>query len=567
MKKKVSIILSLLMIISVITTFSMNNVCAVSTSVLDKFTKQKVDALITAPENTVELSINSTDGLKQTIKEANNNASSSKVYKLKVSNVNYNGKINLPSYTAMICDASAPSTFSKISLDEYSLLSLYNSKADTPTISSDHVSVIGGICDGDLKVDGSNVSAIGLTLSKGNVIKVTGGKVDRISYNTITNGDGQGIKVYESATVTSVDHNTVNGATQRGILVDGVCKEVSYNKISDVKWDGIGVYHGGNGGDIHHNTLKNIGGLHNGVKELNIGDYGIQIDATCDKVTSCKSIHHNTISHVTYSGISVFSGEKYKKKSKVTGSIYNNTISYVGTFNSKYAQNGCGIYLDTYAVVNGSIHHNTVKKARKNSIYMYNHSYLGGSIHHNTVDSLSQKDFDGIKILDCTIKGSIYSNTVKNIPRFGIVVQGESQVQKIYNNTVTKCGSYGLGVLQNTIKVTIDNNKLSGNKSNSIYTPGKLVKPTIRLSSVKNMKSKKAVLKFKKASSHSKVFIYQGTSKKKLSKKGSTKGNSYTVKKLKKGKKYYYYVKGYTKNKYIKIYTRKSAIKSVKIKK
>jgi len=163
------------------------------------------------------------------------------------------------------------------------------------------------------KVDGSNVSVIGITLSKGNVIKVTGAKVDRISYKTITNGDGQGIKVYENAAVTSGDHNTVIGATQRGILVDGVCKEVSYNKISDVNWDSIGVYHGGNGGDIHHNT-------------------------------------------------------------------------------------------------------------------------------------------------------------VKNIPGFGIVVQGESQVQKIYNNTVTRCGSYGLGVLQNTIKVIIDNNKFSGKKSKvSIY--------------------------------------------------------------------------------------------------
>ena len=95
-----------------------------------------------------------------------------------------------------------------------------------------------------------------------------------------------------------------------------------------------------------------------------------------------------------------------------------------------------------------------------------------------------------------------------------------------------------------------------------------LNKPSV--SSVKNAKKKKAVLKWKKQSGATGIQVYRSTKKKSGFKKvTTTKGSavSYTNSKLKKKKTYYYKIRSLSKVNGKTVYSAYSAVKSVKIKK
>ena len=111
-------------------------------------------------------------------------------------------------------------------------------------------------------------------------------------------------------------------------------------------------------------------------------------------------------------------------------------------------------------------------------------------------------------------------------------------------------------------------NIYSGSDSNILNVRMGLNKPSI--SSVKNTKKKKAVLKWKKQSGATGIQVYRSTKKKSGFKKvTTTKGSavSYTNSKLKKKKTYYYKIRSLSKVNGKTVYSAYSAVKSVKIKK
>ena len=91
----------------------------------------------------------------------------------------------------------------------------------------------------------------------------------------------------------------------------------------------------------------------------------------------------------------------------------------------------------------------------------------------------------------------------------------------------------------------------------------------VTISSCKNQKKKKLVVKSKKISKVSgyEVSIALNKKFKKGKKVKNVKGTSYTFKSLKKKKKYYVRVRAYTLSKGKKVYGAYSKIKTVKIKK
>lgn len=111
-------------------------------------------------------------------------------------------------------------------------------------------------------------------------------------------------------------------------------------------------------------------------------------------------------------------------------------------------------------------------------------------------------------------------------------------------------------------------NLYTGNYSNMLNARMALRKPAIR--SVKNQKGKKAVLKWGRQTGASGIYVYRSTKKKSGFKKVATlKGSttSYTNKKLKKKKTYYYKIRTYSKVNGKTIYSAYSPVKSVKNKK
>lgn len=111
-------------------------------------------------------------------------------------------------------------------------------------------------------------------------------------------------------------------------------------------------------------------------------------------------------------------------------------------------------------------------------------------------------------------------------------------------------------------------NIYSGSDSNILNVRMGLNKPSV--SSVKNTKKKKAVLKWKKQSGATGIQVYRSTKKKSGFKKvTTTKGSavSYTNSKLKKKKTYYYKIRSLSKVNGKTVYSAYSAVKSVKIKK
>lgn len=115
---------------------------------------------------------------------------------------------------------------------------------------------------------------------------------------------------------------------------------------------------------------------------------------------------------------------------------------------------------------------------------------------------------------------------------------------------------------------------VSGKKVYSGFSKTVTARPTLRAVTglkVKNSSKKSAKITWKKVSGASGYVVYRGTKKKgkykaiKTLKKGSIK--SYTNKKLKKNKKYYYKVRAYKKVGKKKVYANYSKIVSVKIKK
>ena len=122
---------------------------------------------------------------------------------------------------------------------------------------------------------------------------------------------------------------------------------------------------------------------------------------------------------------------------------------------------------------------------------------------------------------------------------------------------------------------TIDGRKYYGAWSSAKSLKLSLAGPT--LSSVKNTKKKTAVIKWKRVKKAKGYEIYRSTKSssgfKKIAKVKVTKKNknkktlSYTNKKLKKGKKYYYKVRYYKTVAGKKVYSEFSKVKKVKIKK
>ena len=112
-------------------------------------------------------------------------------------------------------------------------------------------------------------------------------------------------------------------------------------------------------------------------------------------------------------------------------------------------------------------------------------------------------------------------------------------------------------------KTDINNDK--NNQTQTAY------KAKVKLNSVKNTKGRKAVLKWKKVKNADGYVVYRATKKngKYAAVKTINKGKTvtFTNKKLKKGKTYYYKIKAYKKVNGKKALGQFSAVKSVKIKK
>lgn len=415
---------------------------------------------------------------------------------------------------------------------------------------------------------------------KGNQISFTGDKANChgillrttstdniVENNVITNCPGNAIALESASSASSVSANTTTSPTTCGIYVSNSSSvgNIYANSIGSAGYAGIFCAQGTVSAIAQNNILSCNGNaiFLNGSVVNTITQNIISNPAASGvflNVATVGSISKNAISSCRDSGISA--------NLSVVDSIASNNISNTGTYG-----------IEQNAGTTNAIQNNSLQGCTNYSIVIYNYAKLK-NISGNTV--LSGKSI-GIYINQIGRKLTVKSNTVKGCKTAQILL---NPISTQYNVTVdsnkitgTK-SSIGLRIdsgkvtvtgnkiyscktpieLSHSVKGTIKKNTYSKNKTDKVkivnasgskksYTA--LTKPTSVIASAASKSSMK--LSWNPVKNADGYYIYRSTSangdfQKVATVKGKSK-TSYTNKKLKSNKKYYYKVVAYTKSK------------------
>lgn len=265
---------------------------------------------------------------------------------------------------------------------------------------------------------------------------------------------------------------------------------------------------------------------------------------------------------------------------------YDSTVSSISE-NSIISAQGYGILVNQAAVQ--SISKNVISEPANDGINVYNNAYVK-SISENTITSSGAI---GIHVSGIGEKLKISSNILKKCKTAQIFVNVNSNANAVtmYENRITGIQT-AFGIFVNSGKISVYDNKIvscripvqltdvaRGTIKNNTYKKNK--KDVVRITSAsgstcyKNLskpsslkaskKDKTSIqLTWKKVSGADGYIIYRADSAngtfKKIGKVSKAKKTTYTDKKLKKNKKYYYQIVAYKKsaNKYITLYSSSS---------
>ncbi|MDO4383356.1 MAG: phosphodiester glycosidase family protein [Eubacteriales bacterium] len=181
-------------------------------------------------------------------------------------------------------------------------------------------------------------------------------------------------------------------------------------------------------------------------------------------------------------------------------------------------------------------------------------------------------------LTNCTVSVPDQTYTGKALTPKVEVHDGDQTLTENVNYKVTYKNNMNVGTATATVK-GVSSRGYNGTvevtfKITKKATPAKPAKVTapskVKISSVKNIKAKKAKITWKKASNASGYKVYRATSSKGKYKCVKTTGSgsrSWTNSKLKKGKTYYYKVRAYRKASGKTVYGSYSSVKKIKIKK
>lgn len=382
-----------------------------------------------------------------------------------------------------------------------------------------------------------------ITNCPGNAIALeSASSASSVSANTTTSPTTCGIYVSNSSSVGNIYANSIGSAGYAGIFcAQGIVGSVTQNSIFSCGGNAIYV----NGGVINSITQNTISAPTAGGIFLHVATVG--------------SINQNSIASCLESGISV--------NLSVVDSIASNSISNTGTYG-----------IEQNAGTTNTIQNNSLQGCTNYSIVIYNYAKLK-NISGNTV--LSGKSI-GIYINQIGRQLTVKANTVKGCKTAQIILNpGAAQYTVTADSNKITGTKSSIGLRIDSGKVTVTGNKISSCKvpiELSYAVQGTIKKNTYSKNKTDKVRvvnatgSKKAYNVVTKptciaASAMSKnsikiswnpvkyadgYYIYRSTSangkfKKVATVKGKSK-TSYTNKKLKKNKKYYYKVVAYRKS-------------------
>ncbi len=314
------------------------------------------------------------------------------------------------------------------------------------------------------------------TLSKGG-IRVSGddskGTITRMKIN---NAPGFAIDA-ESAGIGTIDGNTIKASGDHAIYLWNYAKagDITNNTITSCKGHGITIYRGSHAGNIKKNTIKNVSGTHY------YGEYAITINSNNCGETYAKSITHNTIENVKNAGIVVFSMKKGSNSSSskydgyVKGDIAYNTVKYAGKAaknvnfgKSTKVENQGAIYIDSYAVVRGDIHHNKISNSYMDGINVI----VGAKVKNIYNNTINKTGYGGISVKTSSIvSGDIRNNTIKAARYQGIFINSSSKVKgKIAKNKIISSKQNGIFVCKKGMANVVAGNTITNAKLYGVIT-------------------------------------------------------------------------------------------------
>ena len=414
-----------------------------------------------------------------------------------------------------------------------------------------------------------NANQISFTGNKANchgVLLRTTSTDNVVENNVITNCPGNAVALESASSASSVSANTTTSPTTCGIYVSNssTVGNIYANSIGSPGYAGIFCAQGTVGSIVQNgifscngNAIYINGGVVNTITQNSISTpaaSGIFLN-----VATVGSITQNSISSCKDSGIS--------SNLSVVDSIASNSITKAATYG-----------IEQNAGTINTIKDNSIQNCTNYSMVIYNHAKLK-SMTGNTV--LSGKSI-GIYINDIGRKLTLKSNTVKGCKTAQILLNPSTTQYTVTvdSNKVTGTKS-SIGLRIDSGKVTVVNNKFyscktpvelshaaNGTIKKNTYSKNKtdkvkivdpygsrksyaaLTKPTSVTASAMSKSSIK--LSWNPVKNADGYYIYRSTSangeyKKVATVKGKSK-TSYTNKKLKKNKKYYYKVVAYRKS-------------------
>lgn len=320
---------------------------------------------------------------------------------------------------------------------------------------------------------------------------------------------------------------STNGFGIRMSDVKNSCIESNTVYVSSADYPAIGVYDSSDDNRLISNTLEG-------------GKTGIALYS----LSSGNSINTNTINKSAVQGILLTEGT-------ADNSVTANTITSSGA-QGIYARGNC-------SYITG----NTVSDSGHIGIYIKDAKHVT-AVDSNNVYSSKES---GIYVDSGCNVGSICSNTVSNSRKFGIKVLGK--IGRIAGNTIKNSKKYGL-CIEKSAKANVYRNTFSKNKSGSAISAGKKSIKFSNLAAPKSLQvkksGKKAVLKWKKVKGASKYIVYRSTGKKgKYTKIATVSKTSFSDKKTKRRKTYYYKVTAVKDINKSKLYSNPSAAKKIKM--
>lgn len=383
-----------------------------------------------------------------------------------------------------------------------------------------------------------------------------------------------GIHIEKGATCGNIRENNILNCKYHAIRINGYrhmkssemgasAKDICDNTIKNCGGDGISVYYGSHVRRISRNVLQNIGGHDTKTN----GDFAITINAGRKFDTYAEEITDNEIDGVTFAGIVVFGKERTgggqntvmnsgKKAGYLKGDISGNVVRHAGSVAKtvNWKKNGkkpypceAAIYVDSYAKVNGDIHHNTIEDCwmdgisvitasevqsvtdnviRKNKekygvrgsgIGVKDSSCVNGNISGNKINRAA---YHGILVNNgSSVSGEVSRNRISNTAGSGVFVASSSALKSVTGNTILKSGDYEVftgkkgrisslsgNVIKHNNKKTaavISNaggsyiTKISGNKLSGKYGAGfRINSPKVKVSIIKNSLTSKAKTTF-----------------------------------------------------------------------